>query len=95
MTKEMRRMLPNLIGNEKIKNLLEGCVAKLGGHRGSELIFELNCEGTRVSARAENGTAEYEKLLALCCLNEMRNGRETNTNLKKRNRKNTYSDPQK
>lgn len=63
-------------GNEKIKNLLEGCVAKLGGHRGSELIFELNCEGTRVSARTENGTAEYEKLLALCCLNEMRNGRD-------------------
>lgn len=62
--------------NEAVKNLLEGCVTKLGGHRSEGLVFELEPCGTRIRAQSGAAVAEHEKLLALCCLNEMRNGRD-------------------
>lgn len=62
--------------NESLKNLLEGCVSKLGSHESDKLIFEVDSSGTHLCAQTESGTVEYEKLLAVCCLNEMRNGRD-------------------
>lgn len=62
--------------NESIKNLLENISSRLGAHSDNKLIFEINTAGTHICAQTENGVAEYEKLLALCCLNEMKNGRD-------------------
>lgn len=62
--------------NESIRNLLENITSRLGAHLSDELIFEIDSAGTHIRAQTENGIAEYEKLLALCCLNEMKNGRD-------------------
>lgn len=62
--------------NESIRILLEGCASRLGAHESGELIFEIDSAGTHLCAQTEKGTVEYEKLLAVCCLNEMRNGRD-------------------
>lgn len=62
--------------NESLKILLENCVSRLGAHESGDLIFEIDSTGTHLCAQTEKGTVEYEKLLAVCCLNEMRNGRD-------------------
>ena len=62
--------------NESLKNFLESCALKLGAYKSGKLVFEVDSSGTHLSAQTENGTFEYEKLLAVCCLNEMRNGRD-------------------
>lgn len=62
--------------NETVANLLGSCVSRLGAHESDELVFEISPCGTRICARTEKCDAEHEKLLAVCCLNEMKNGRD-------------------
>ena len=49
---------------------------RLGGHESDEIRLVIDGSGTRLSAVCGGEKIEYEKLLALCCLNEMRNGRD-------------------
>ncbi|MBQ2848002.1 MAG: NTP transferase domain-containing protein [Clostridia bacterium] len=62
--------------NESIRILLENCVSRLGAHGSESLVFEVDSTGTKICAETDNGQIEHEKLLAVCCLNEMRNGRD-------------------
>lgn len=63
-------------GNEHIKALLENCIFRLGGHESGETKLIVDGSGTKLSAECCGERIEYEKLLAICCLNEMRNGRD-------------------
>ena len=47
---------------------------RLGGHESDEIRLVIDGSGTRLHAVCGGEKIEYEKLLALCCLNEMRNG---------------------
>lgn len=62
--------------NESIRILLENCTFRLGAHESENLIFEIDSTGTKLFALCGNNSYDYEKLLAVCCLNEMRNGRD-------------------
>ncbi len=62
--------------NEKIKNLVSACAIKLGAELKGELIFKISADGTRVTAVSGRNYAEYDSLLAVCCLDEMRKGRD-------------------
>lgn len=62
--------------NESIKNLIKSCVSKLGAHESDKLVFEIEENGANLCAVTESGRINHEKLLAICCLSEMRNGRD-------------------
>lgn len=62
--------------NEKIRNIASACVSKLGAEQGSEVMFKITPSGTMVSAQTAQYNAEYDSLLAVCCLDEMRKGRD-------------------
>ncbi len=62
--------------NESIRVLLENCAFRLGAHESDELVFEVDSSGTKLSAQSGDLCFDYEKLLAVCCLNEMKNGRD-------------------
>jgi len=62
--------------NERIRLLLHDCFKKLGCEEGSDIIFRVNRSGTRLSAVINDITLPYEKLLAICCYNEFRNGND-------------------
>lgn len=62
--------------NKSIKNLLSDCALKLGAHESDELIFKINASGSSITAITEKNNVEHEKLIAVCCLNEMKNGRD-------------------
>ena len=62
--------------NETIKNMLDCCVSKLGAESGGRLVFEIDEKGSEVSAVTSGSKISFEKLLAVCCLNEFRNGRD-------------------
>ncbi|MBQ8014693.1 MAG: hypothetical protein IJ264_00740, partial [Clostridia bacterium] len=62
--------------NESIKNLLCGCISRLGADEGEELVFEISPSGTRLGAELGGVKYEHEKLLAVCCMHEMKNGRD-------------------
>lgn len=62
--------------NETIKNMLDCCVSKLGAESGDRLVFEIDEKGSEVSAVTSGIKISFEKLLAVCCLNEIRNGRD-------------------
>ncbi len=62
--------------NESIKTLLTNSISRLGGREGGRLAFQVDPSGMRLEAETQSGTVDYEKLLAACCLNEMKNGRD-------------------
>ncbi len=62
--------------NEIIKTLFWGCLSKLGVQRSDELVFEIDKTGTKLCAENANGRIEHEKLIALWCMNELKNGRD-------------------
>ena len=61
--------------NESVKNMLDCCLSKLGADSGKDIVFTVDEKGSTVSAVTPEGRYGYEKLLAVCCLNEVRNGR--------------------
>ncbi len=62
--------------NENIKNLLKSCLADLSAEKDGGLIFRISRDGKTLSAEQGGITAEHHSLLALCCLDEMRKGRD-------------------
>lgn len=62
--------------NETIKNLIEGCSSRLGAYENKKLIFVIDETGTKLSAVTESMKFDCEKLLAVCCFNEMKNGKD-------------------
>ncbi len=63
-------------GNDKISDLLGGCFMRLGVAEKSSTVFEIDYSGKQVFAETENGIIGYEKLLAICCCDELRKGRD-------------------
>ena len=62
--------------NDKISDLLGSCFVRFGATEKTSTVFEIDYSGKRVFAETENGTTEYEKLLAICCCDELRKGRD-------------------
>ncbi len=62
--------------NEKIRNLVSSCAVRLGAELKGKLIFRISADGTKLSAVSGQDCAEYDSLLALCCLDEMKKGRD-------------------
>lgn len=62
--------------NETIKNLIEGCVLKLGAYENNKQIFLIDETGTKLSAVTETAKVDYERLLAVCCFDEMKKGKD-------------------
>ncbi len=62
--------------NENIRILLKNVVSRLGAHESEEVIFTIDETGTMAVAQSENVSFDYEKILAVCCLNEIKNGRD-------------------
>lgn len=62
--------------NDCIALLLEKCAFRLGAHESRDVVFEIDSSGTKLCAQTKNANYDYEKLLAVCCLNEMKNGRD-------------------
>lgn len=62
--------------NKIIENLMNSVLSSLGCNLNGEIILSINENGTEISANSGGTEYEYEKLLAVCCLNEMRNGRD-------------------
>lgn len=62
--------------DEKIRNLMEISLKKSGATFASGITLEIDSDGSRLSALADDIRYPYEKLLAICCLDEMKNGRD-------------------
>lgn len=62
--------------DERIKNLLGTCISRLGADESKKLLLKIDERGASVSAVTQAGETEHEKLLAVCCLNEFKNGRD-------------------
>lgn len=62
--------------NEKISDLINGCFSRLCVSSDTETVFNIDFSGTRVDADTANGKIGFEKLLAICCCDEMRKGRD-------------------
>lgn len=62
--------------NKIIENLMNSVLSSLGCNLNGEIILSINENGTEISANSGGTEYDYEKLLAVCCLNEMRNGRD-------------------
>lgn len=62
--------------NSSINMLMQDVLEKLGAAENKNLVFNIDRSGTRLTATVNGEKIPYEKLLALCCLNEMKNGRD-------------------
>lgn len=63
--------------NEKITSLMDDTLDKLGCIRNDEIIFRIDDSGVTLTAYTERkNSIPYEKLLSVCCYNELRNGRD-------------------
>ena len=62
--------------DEKIKNLMELSLKKAGAAFASGITLEIDSDGLSLSAVADGIRYPHEKLLAVCCLDEMRKGRD-------------------
>ncbi len=62
--------------NTVAQNTLESVLKKLGCGENENFIIEISSSGTSAKVVYGDGEAEYEKLLAICCLHEMKNGRD-------------------
>ncbi len=62
--------------NESIRNLLGSCISRLGADECNELVFEISPSGTKLKAEFGDVKYDYEKLFAVCCMNEIKKGRD-------------------
>lgn len=62
--------------DERIKNLLGTCISRLGADESKKLVLKISENGESVCAVTDSGETEHEKLLAVCCLDELKNGRD-------------------
>ncbi len=61
--------------NSKIQSLMNGCLSRFVMNTDSGTVFNIDFSGTRVYADTENGKIEFEKLAAICCVDEIKKGR--------------------
>ncbi|NMP38208.1 MAG: NTP transferase domain-containing protein [Clostridiales bacterium] len=63
---------------EEIKDIVSSALALLGAKDSPQLLFRINSKGTRLSAEytATGEHIPFEKLLAICCDYELKNGRD-------------------
>ena len=62
--------------NDKIEDVMRSCFYRMGTKEKSDTVFFINSRGTHAYAETESGKIGFEKLLAICCLDEMRKGRD-------------------
>ncbi len=62
--------------NSAVKNLISSCASKLGAEENGNTVFEINSDGTRLSAISDGKRYDYENLLAVACFDEMRKGKD-------------------
>ncbi len=63
--------------NENIELLMEDTFARLGCSKSGDLVFKISEDGMKAEAFINrNENIPHEKLLAICCLNELKNGRD-------------------
>jgi len=62
--------------NDKISDLLRSCFYHLGMNEKPEMLFNISYSGKEIYAETEKGIIGYDKLLAVCCYDEMRKGRD-------------------
>ena len=62
--------------NDKISDLLSGLIMRFCGSGKPLVNFNIDYSGTDIYAETENGKIGYDKLLAVCCRDEMRKGRD-------------------
>ncbi len=63
--------------NALISDLLDDMLKKLGAVSSDDLVITVSPDGTKVSALVSGDEAvEYEKMLAVCCLNEIKKGND-------------------
>ncbi len=63
--------------NEQVARILRECLDRLGCESSPKMILKINKDGTSLKIKDENiGEVSYEQLLAICCINELQNGRD-------------------
>lgn len=62
--------------DERIKNLLGTCISRLGADESKKLVLKVSDSGDSVCAVTGSSETEHEKLLAVCCLDEIKKGRD-------------------
>ena len=62
--------------NSEIGKTLGSVLSKLGCGKNGNIVFTISPSGTEASVEIGGKAYGYEKLLAVCCLNEMRKGRD-------------------
>ncbi len=62
--------------NEIILNLMKNLLEKLGAEENRDFRLIIDRAGTKLHASINGERVSYEKLLAVCCFNEMKNGRD-------------------
>lgn len=62
--------------NTVIKSLISSCVSKLGTQESENTVFEISADGKKLTAVSNGKRYDYEKLLAVVCLDEMSKGKD-------------------
>lgn len=62
--------------NPLAERMLTSVLRKLGCTEDENFLIELSASGTSAKLLYDGTEIEYEKILAVCCLNEMKNGRD-------------------
>ena len=63
--------------NEQISRVLRECLDRLDCEPSTKTILKINNDGTTLKIKDESiGEVSYEQLLAICCINELQNGRD-------------------
>lgn len=62
--------------NDSILSLMKNLLEKLGAEEDGEFRLIIDRSGTKLYAVVSGERISYEKLLAVCCFNEMKNGRD-------------------
>lgn len=62
--------------SDGIENLIKNVLEKLGAEENRDFRLIIDPSGTKLHAIVNGEKIPYEKLLAVCCLNEMKNGRD-------------------
>ena len=62
--------------NSAVKNFVSSCVSKLGAEEGGDTVFEISPDGTKLTAISGEKRYDYERLLAVACLDEISKGKD-------------------
>ncbi len=62
--------------NESINKLMGTVLERLGAEENTDFKITIDRTGTKLTSLVNGEKIPYEKMLAVCCLNEMKNGRD-------------------